>query len=258
MQQRREPLPATAQNLPTICVLCSHNCGLLVDVQDGRITSLRPDKSSLSAGYICSKASSVPWTINHSQRVEHPLRRREDGGFDRISWDQAISEIAGKLTAIRGQHGGNAIGFVGGGGQANHLASMYGLSFVAALGSRRWYNSYAQEKSQHHLMDQWMFDAPPSTVFPADIENAPLLVVMGTNPRISNRGPNPTITFNELRRAEGRRLMVVDPRETETSAQADHHLRVRPGGDAFLLLGACPSIQNPAGSTTIYCSFEKC
>ena len=238
----REPLPATAQNLPTICVLCSHNCGLLVDVQDGRIISLRPDKSSLSAGYICSKASSVPWTINHSQRVEHPLRRREDGGFDRISWDQAIAEIAGKLTAIRGQHGGNAIGFVGGGGQANHLASMYGLSFVAALGSRRWYNSYAQEKSQHHLMDQWMFDAPPSTVFHADIENAPLLVVMGTNPRISNRGPNPTITFNELRRAEGRRLMVVDPRETETSAQADYHLRVRPGGDAFLLLGICKTL----------------
>ena len=69
----REPLPATTQNLPTICVLCSYNCGLLVDVEDGRITALRPDQSSLSAGYICSKASSIPWTINHSQRVEHPL-----------------------------------------------------------------------------------------------------------------------------------------------------------------------------------------
>ena len=238
----REPLPATAQNLPTICVLCSHNCGLLVDVEDGRITALRPDQSSLSAGYICSKASSIAWTINHSQRVEHPLRRRKDGGFDRITWDEAISEIAAKLTSIRDQHGGNAIGFVGGGGQANHLASMYGLPLLAALGSRRWYNSYAQEKSQHHLMDQWMFDAPPSTVLHADVEGAPLLVVMGTNPRISNRGPNPTITFNELRRAEGRQLIVVDPRETETSAQADYHLRVQPGGDAFLLLGICKTL----------------
>ncbi len=238
----RSPLPLDARDLATVCVLCSHNCGVRVDVSDGRITAVRPDETSLTEGYICNKGASIPLTVNHAQRVQQPLRRCADGSFEPISWEQAVEEIAARLTVIREESGGNAIGFVGGGGQANHLGTGYGLSLMAALGSRRWYSSYAQEKSQHHLVDQWMFDAPPATSFHADEEGAPLLVVMGTNPRVSNRGPRPNITFNELRRAEDRKLIVVDPRVTETSASADMHLRVRPGHDAFLLLGIAKTL----------------
>ncbi len=238
----RNPIPLDAQDLANVCVLCSHNCGVRVDVTDGRISDVRADESSLTEGYICNKGASIPLTIEHAQRLEYPLRRRDDGSFERVSWETAISEIAAKINAIRSEHGGNAIAFIGGGGQGNHLGGIYGLSLTAALGSRRWYSSYAQEKSQHHLIDQWMFDAPPSTSLRPDEEVAPLLVTIGTNPRISNRGPKPSITFNALRRAEGRKLIAVDPRITETTAGADIHLRLKPATDVFLLLAIAKTL----------------
>ncbi len=238
----RGPIPLDARDLANVCVLCSHNCGVRVDVTDGRITAVRPDESSLTEGYICNKGASIPLTVEHAQRLEYPLRRRGDGSFERISWATAIGEIAAKLQRIRAEHGGNAIGLIGGGGQGNHLGGAYGLSLTAALGSRRWYSSYAQEKSQHHLIDQWMFDAPPAVSLQPDEENAPLLVTIGTNPRVSNRGPKPNIVLNELRRAKNRKLIAIDPRITETTAGADVHLRLKPATDVFLLLAIAKTL----------------
>ena len=94
-------------------MLCSQNCGVRVDVSDGRITAVRADETSLTEGYICNKGASIPLTIEHAQRLEYPLRRRSDGSFERVSWETAISEIAAKINAIRSEHGGNAIGFIG-------------------------------------------------------------------------------------------------------------------------------------------------
>src|SRR6266849_4993166 len=82
------PIPAHATDLVTVCVLCSHNCGIRVDVADNRIVAVRPDKSSpITAGYICNKAVTVVNYAHHDQRLEHPLRRRSDGTFERIDWD---------------------------------------------------------------------------------------------------------------------------------------------------------------------------
>ena len=71
------PLPTDAENLATVCVLCSHNCGLRVDVADGRIVTVRADESSpISHGYICNKGFSIGHYIEHKQRTEHPLKRQ--------------------------------------------------------------------------------------------------------------------------------------------------------------------------------------
>src|SRR5262245_5019466 len=101
----RTPLPLDADDLPTVCVLCSHNCGLRVDVRGGRIHAIRGDESSpITQGYICNKAMGIPFYVNHGQRVQHPLRRRADGGFEEIPWNTAIAEIAAKLAAVRERH----------------------------------------------------------------------------------------------------------------------------------------------------------
>ncbi len=98
----RSPIPDTARDLPTVCVLCSHNCGLRVDVEDGRITDVRADESNpITRGYVCNKGFRIPHYVDHDQRVEYPMRRRDDGSFERISWETAISEIAEKLLAAR-------------------------------------------------------------------------------------------------------------------------------------------------------------
>jgi hypothetical protein len=131
-------------------------------VRGGRITAIRADETNpITAGYICNKAFSLEHYVEHGQRVEHPLRRRADGSFERIGWPQAINEIATRLSAIRRDHSPRAIGLVGIGGQGNHMDAPYGLGFLRALGSRRWFNAFAQEKTQHALLDQWMFDASP-------------------------------------------------------------------------------------------------
>jgi anaerobic selenocysteine-containing dehydrogenase len=239
----KRALPLNATDLHTVCVLCSHNCGLLVDVADGRITDVRADPSSpITEGYVCNKGFSIGHYVHHAQRLEHPLRRRPDGTFERVSWEDAVGEIASRLSTIRETHGGRAIGFVGFGGQGNHLGVFYGLSFMRAVGSQRWFNAYAQEKTQHHLIDFWMFDAPPTCFFYPDEEHTKYLLTLGSNPKISNRGHNATDTYKKLHADPTRRLTIADPRITETTRQADRHLRVRPGTDVYLLLGIAATI----------------
>jgi anaerobic selenocysteine-containing dehydrogenase len=254
----KTPLPLDAEDLATVCVLCSHNCGLRVDVEDGRISAVRADESNpITHGYLCNKAFSVPRYAHHAQRLEHPLRRRPDGSFERISWDVAIREIAGKLNAIRNEHSPRAIGLVGIGGQANHMDAPFGLSWLGGIGSKRWFNAFAQEKTQHWLISHWMFDASPNAWFHADVANTNYLLVLGTNPRISNRGHAANDTFRELAEREDCRVVVVDPRETETTRQADDHLKVRPGADAYLLLAIAASIAGSEGLTDASFVAEK-
>jgi len=239
----RAPIPLDADDLATICVLCSHNCGIRVDVRSGRIAAIRADEANpITAGYICNKAFSIEHYVEHGQRVEHPLRRRADGTFERIGWPQAIAEIASRLNQIRRDHSPRAIGLVGIGGQGNHMDAPYGLGFLRALGSRRWFNAFAQEKTQHALLDQWMFDASPAAYLHADQRDSRFVLVLGTNPRISNRGHNATETFRRFAEDEARTVVVVDPRETETTRGATRHLRVRPGTDVYLLLGMAATI----------------
>jgi len=239
----RTPLPLDAADLPTVCVLCSHNCGLRVDVQHGEIAAVRADATNpITEGYICNKAFSIQAYVRHAQRVERPLRRRPDGSFEPISWEVAIREIADKLAALRLQHSPRAIGLVGVGGQANHMDAPYAIGFLRGLGSRRWFNAFAQEKTQHSLMDQWMFNASPATFLHPDQAHAQCMLVLGTNPRISNRGHNATESLRHFVEDKTRLLVVVDPRETETSRAAHRHLRVRPGTDSYLLLGMAATI----------------
>ncbi len=241
----RTPLPLDADDLATVCVLCSHNCGLRVDVRSGRIVAVRGDeRSPITAGYLCNKAFGIDRYIEHAQRVRHPLRRRTDGSFERIGWHDAVREIAAALDRIRSRHSPRAIGLVGIGGQGNHMDAPYGLGFLRALGSRRWFNAFAQEKTQHALMDQWMFDASPATYFHVDEHTSRFMLVLGTNPRISNRGHNANDSFPAFAKDPDRTMVVVDPRETETTRAATRHLRLRPGTDVYLLLAMAATIVN--------------
>src|SRR5262249_7590384 len=106
----RTPIPLDADDLATACVLCSHNCGLRVDVRGGEIGAVRADeRSPTTGGYVSNKAFSIASYVKHAHRTEHPLRRRPDGTFERISWDPAITEIAAKLRDIRDRHSPRAI-----------------------------------------------------------------------------------------------------------------------------------------------------
>lgn len=219
----------------TACILCSRNCGLTVQVEDRRLVKIEGDpQSPISAGYLCQKAARLDHYQNHADRLTHPLQRRPDGSFERIDWDTATAEIAHKLLAIRGAHGGKAFAFYGGGGQGNHLGGAYGTGLLTAMGSKYLYSALAQEKTGDFWVNGRLFGRQTCHIT-EDVEHADYVLFIGTNPWQAHGIRNARETVRSLGKDARRKMAVIDPRRTETAAQADVHLQVRPGADAFLL-----------------------
>ncbi|MGH0034036.1 MAG: molybdopterin-dependent oxidoreductase [Myxococcota bacterium] len=231
--------PPTATATPewksTACILCECNCGIEVQLggEDGRrFTRIRGDKKHpLSQGYACEKANRLDFYQNGRDRITAPLRRRPDGRFEEIDWDTAIREVAGKLAAIRDEHGGDKIFYYGGGGQGNHLPGGYARSTLAALGSVYRSNALAQEKTGEFWVNGKMF----GSIVRGDFEHCEVGVFIGKNPWQSHSMPRARVTLKEIAKDPARKLIVIDPKRTETADLADIHLSVRPGADAWLL-----------------------
>lgn len=125
--------------------MCAQNCGLEVWVEDNRMAKVRPDKDNLrSQGYICRKGLNVAYHQHHDQRLTHPLKRVGDN-FEKISWDQAIDEIAQKLRTIVDRHGPKSMAYMGGGGQGCHFEAAFGVRLMRGLGSQYHYTALGQE-----------------------------------------------------------------------------------------------------------------
>jgi anaerobic selenocysteine-containing dehydrogenase len=219
----------------TACILCSRNCGLEVDIEGDRLVRIRGDADSpLSAGYLCQKAARLDHYQNHRDRLTHPLRRRPDGGFERVSWDEALADIAQRLLDVRARHGGRAFAFYGGGGQGNHLGGAYGTQLLRAMRSRFLYNALAQEKTGDFWVNGRLFGRQTCHVT-EDIEHADVVLFIGTNPWQAHGIRNARDAVKTLDQDRARTMVVIDPRRTETAERADIHLALKPGTDAFLL-----------------------
>ena len=220
---------------PTACNLCYANCGILVKTggPDGRsIIKVKGDRDHpASRGYICNKAAQINFYQSAKDRIAQPLRRRADGGYDTISWDVAIQEIAQKMAAIKETHGGDKIFRYGGGGQGNHLGGSYFSSVSKALGMRFQSNALAQEKTGY----AWMMGRMFGTNVHGEMERTQCLFIVGKNPWQSNSIQRARVLLKEVSQDPERTLIVVDPRRTESAELADIHLAVKPGRDAWAL-----------------------
>jgi len=220
----------------TACILCSENCGLRVEVgSDGHLGKIKgdPDHPS-SEGYLCQKAARLDHYQNHNDRLDAPLRRRADGSFERVSWDEALSEIAAQLVSLREAHTGRALAYYGGGGQGNHLGGVYGSGLRAAMETDFIYTALAQEKTGDFWVNGKLFGRQTCHVTD-DIENADCVLFIGTNPWQAHGIPQARRVLKALSKDPERTMIVVDPRRTETAALADQHIAPRPSTDAFLL-----------------------
>ncbi|ADJ49354.1 molybdopterin oxidoreductase family protein [Amycolatopsis mediterranei S699] len=223
----------------TACSLCYLNCGLEVQLDGRKITRVRGDKAHpRSGGYLCQKAQRLTFYGDHEDRLTTPLRRRPDGTHEPIDWDTALTEIAAKLHAIRdadtaaGRPGSFA--YVGGGGQGNHSGGAYGTSLLKWMNSTRHFNALSQEKTGDFWVNGQLFGS--TLVHTAeDVEHCDLLVVLGCNPWQAHGFSNARQALNTLKNDPDRRMIVLDPRRTETAEMADLHLPLRPGTDAYLL-----------------------
>ncbi len=217
------------------CILCSRNCGLLIETEGGQIKKIQGDPATPSSkGYLCQKAARLAHYQSHPDRLQQPLKRRPDGSFEAVSWDQALDEIAAKLKAIRTQHGGRAFAAYGGGGQGNHLGGAYMRQLLKAMGSRFIYTALAQEKTGDFWVNGRMFGKQTCHTT-EDIEHADFVLVLGANPYQAHGIPNARDTLKQLHNNPERTLVVIDPRRTDTAKLADIHLALRPGTDAYLM-----------------------
>jgi len=220
---------------PTACILCECNCGLEVELggADGRaLLRVRGDDAHpISRGYACEKASRIGYYQSGPQRLTRPLRRRADGGFDEIDWDTAIREVVQKAGALAAIHGGASLMYYGGGGQGNHLPSVYSRAVRAVLGMRYQSSALAQEKTGLIYVAGCMVGG----LARADFEHCDVALLIGKNPWHSHGIPRARVLLREIARDPARTLIVIDPRKSETADIADLHLAVRPGTDAHLL-----------------------
>jgi anaerobic selenocysteine-containing dehydrogenase len=230
--------PATRAHAPwqhTACILCECNCGLEVELggPDGRrLVRVRGDDAHpASRGYACEKASRIDYYQNGPHRLTRPLRRRPDGGFDEIDWGTAIAEVTAKAAALVGRHGGTSLLYYGGGGQGNHLPSLYSRPLRTLLGMRYQSSALAQEKTGAAYVAGCMTGG----ITRSDFEHCEVALLLGKNPWHSHGIARARVALREIARDPARTLIVIDPRRSETAEIADVHLAVRPGGDAFLL-----------------------
>jgi anaerobic selenocysteine-containing dehydrogenase len=225
-------MASTAEWKTTGCILCSINCGLQVQVEDGHMVKIKGDRSNpRSRGYTCEKPAGLDHYQNHNDRIASPLRRCADGSFEKVGWDTAISEVSARLAEIRDTHGGEKIFYYGGGGQGNHLGGAYSAATRRALGMRYASNALAQEKTGEFWVEQKMFGARPEP----DFEHAEVSVFVGKNPWQSHGFERARVTLRQIAKDPKRSMIVLDPRRTETADLADVFLQVRPGTDAFVL-----------------------
>ncbi|MEW6263619.1 MAG: molybdopterin-dependent oxidoreductase [Thermodesulfobacteriota bacterium] len=218
----------------TGCVLCAQNCGLEVKVENNRIVRVRPDKDNpRSEGYSCRKGLNIAFYQHHNQRLTHPLKR-VDGRFEKVSWDQALTEIAARLKDIVSRHGPRSLAYMGGGGQGCHFEAAFGVRFMRGLGSQYHYSPLAQELTGHFWVYGRMLGRQNLLAGP-DHHRTDLLLALGWNPWMSHQMPQARREVDRLSKDPNKKFMVIDPRRTESAQRADIHLAIRPGTDALLL-----------------------
>ena len=218
----------------TSCVLCANCCGLEVIVENNRIVKVRGDKDNpISEGYVCRKGMNVAYHQHNKDRVLFPLKKVGDG-FERISWDQAVSEISEKLKGILDQHGPRTLASLVGGGEFSFLSSSFPIRLLRRLGSRFTYSAANQEFSGRYWAHGLTF-GNQNIMMEHDTENCDMMMLVGKNPLMSHHFQQARRRLKKMSKDPDRLLVVVDPRDSETAKIADIHLAIRPGTDALLL-----------------------
>ncbi|WP_444757679.1 molybdopterin oxidoreductase family protein [Pseudomonas sp. A014] len=227
------------------CHLCEAICGLNIEVShapDGRasISAIKGDpQDPFSRGHICPKAVALQDIQEDPDRLRQPHRRVGER-WEPITWEEAFALAAERLWSIQQAHGRNAVAVY----QGNPSVHNYGLMthsnyFLGLLKTRNRFSATSVDQLPQHLTSHLMYGHGLLLPIP-DIDHTDFMLILGGNPLASN-GSIMTVPDVEKRlkalRARGGRLVVIDPRRSETAAMADQHLFIRPGGDAALLCG---------------------
>ncbi len=226
-------------DVQTFCRVCNAMCGLVVTVEDEVITKIRGDEShALSRGYTCAKGRSLGVLHHDDRRLNQPSAGRVDTRMH-SDWDDALDDIADRVSASLSDHGPDSIAMYLASGSAFDTAGRRAAErFLTLLGSKQKYTATTIDTPSKPLIAELVGGWSGLTPL-WDHESSKLLLLFGSNPVVShghsNAIPDPVRRFREFQN-DGGALWVIDPRRTETAALADRHLQIRPGSD-WLVLG---------------------
>lgn len=225
----------------TFCRLCGGHCGLTYSFDEGgRIARVQGDRNNpLTRGYACIKGLTLHEAHASDKRLLWPLKRMQNGGFERIPLMQAFDEIGARLRAIITARGPDAVGcFRGTQSYLNPLAYALQPALLAAIGSHSFFSTMTIDQSAKWVtarrLGMWGAGLDP-------YELSDVLMLVGANPLVSLATANmavqnPVKSIKEAK-AAGKTLIVIDPRRSQTAEFADLHLQPLPGEDATLLAG---------------------
>jgi anaerobic selenocysteine-containing dehydrogenase len=227
------------------CNLCEAICGLEIQVDGDEIVSIRGDGADpLSRGHICPKAVALKDLHEDPDRLRRPLRR-SGSTWETIDWDTAFDLVADGLAAVYTKHGPDAIAaYLGNPTVHNYGALTHSSRFFGPIRTHNRYSATSVDQLPHQLVAYWMYGHQLLLPVP-DIDRTEYFLVLGANPMASN-GSLMTVPDFPHRlaalRARGGKMVVLDPRRSETAALADEHFFVRPGSDAAFLIGVLKTI----------------
>ncbi|HYW53883.1 MAG TPA: molybdopterin oxidoreductase family protein [Dongiaceae bacterium] len=227
------------------CNLCEAICGLEITVENGAITDLRGDPlDPLSHGHVCPKGNALIDLHADPDRLKSPLRRTA-AGWAPIAWDDAFDLVADRLKAIVAQHGDDAVGIYLGNPNVHNSGTLLSSGgFLRALHTRNRFSATSVDQLPHHRAAVEMFGHPMLVPVP-DPDRTGYFLIMGANPLASNgsimTAPGIRSRIQAIR-ARGGRVVLIDPRRTETAAVADEHHFIRPGTDALFLLAVVDAV----------------
>ena len=234
------------RTVSTFCRICEARCGIDVTVRDGRVVRIGPDKQNpYSWRDFCSKGRSAGEVVHHPRRLLTPLRR-SGGGYEPASWEEAVDDIATRLSMIRDRHGpdavaaylGNPVGFNGSNGA-------WFASLIRGLGTANMYSVSSVDQNNlhrvcHEMYGRWLVPLVP------DVDECDYFLLVGMNPAVSTFGWIHNVPDGWrrtlARQADGATVVLVDPNHTESTAKSNRHVRVWPGQDWALLLGVLVTI----------------
>jgi anaerobic selenocysteine-containing dehydrogenase len=221
------------------CNLCEAICGIEITVQADKRLDIRGDKDDVfSRGYICPKAVALQDLHYDKDRLKYPVRRTPQG-WQRLGWDEAFDEVARNLKLIQAKYGRNTTAtYLGNPTVHNYGALLFAPGFLRSLHTRNKFSATSVDQLAHHLAAYLMFGHQLLLPVP-DLDRTKLFLILGANPAVSNgsmmTAPGMSRRLEEIRRRGGK-VILIDPRFTETARLVDRHLFIKPGTDVLLLL----------------------